>query len=134
MIVVVEGLIIPKQRPRMNTKTRRTYTPQKTLDYERLVREAYIEQDNRRFEGLLELKVIFYFKIPKSYSKKRIEEIKDKYCGNHKDIDNCIKSIMDSLLKVAYEDDKQITKITASKKWTTGTERVEFEIKEIDYE
>ena len=127
MIVVVEGLISPKQRPRMNTKTRRTYTPQKTLDYERLVREAYIEQDNRRFEGLLELKVIFY-------SKKRIEQIKDKYCGNHKDIDNCIKSIMDSLLKVAYEDDKQITKIAASKKWTTGTERVEFEIKEIDYE
>lgn len=136
MVIVVEGKIVPKARPRINTKTKVAYTPKTTKEYEARIKKEYIEQNgvNELFKGLLELNVKFFFKIPKSYSRRRINEIKDKYCGNHKDIDNCIKSVMDGLLKVAYEDDKQVVKIKASKLWTIGNERTEFEIKEIDYD
>ena len=132
-MIIVNGKIQPKQRPRMNTKTRRTYTPQQTLDYEKLIQEAYIEQSNKRFEGLLEVDIKFYFKIPKSASKKHVALINSRYCDNHKDLDNCIKSVMDALLKVAYEDDKQVAKIKAEKFWTDKEEYIELEIKEIDF-
>ena len=129
-MVIVEGKIQPKQRPRVARGI--AYTPKETKVYEEKIKQAYVEQSNKRFEGLLYLEVKLYFKIPKSYPKKRVKLIDGRYCNNNKDLDNCIKVIMDGLNKAAYEDDKQIVKIKAAKYWTSKEERVEFEIKEID--
>lgn len=130
-MVIVEGKIQPKQRPRVARGI--AYTPKETKVYEEKIKQAYQEQSNKRFNGLLSLNVKFYFKVPTSYSKRRTDLIKDRYCNNNKDLDNCIKSILDGLNGVAYEDDKQVVKINAIKIWTTNIERVEFELKEIDY-
>ena len=130
-MVIVEGKIQPKQRPRVARGI--AYTPKETKVYEEKIKQAYVEQSNKRFEGLLCLEVKLYFKIPKSYPKKRMELIDGRYCNNNKDLDNCVKVIMDGLNKVAYEDDKQIVKIKAVKCWTSKEERIEFEIQEIDY-
>lgn len=132
-MIIVEGYIRGKQRPRFNSKTRRTYTPQDTVNYENWVKMCYKQQSNKKLEGSIKATIIAYFAIPKSYSKKRVQAIREgvEYPCKTPDIDNCIKIILDSLNGIAYSDDKQVVEITAIKRWTEGTERVEFELEEI---
>lgn len=133
MIVVVEGKIKGKARPRFNTKTGRAFTPNDTISYENWIRYCYREQCGEMLEGSIKAKIFVYYKIPKSYTKKRVELIrkgKEHPCKTP-DIDNCIKIILDALNGVAYRDDKQIVEVTAIKKWTEGTERIEFLLEEI---
>ena len=132
-MIIVEGYIRGKQRPRFNSKARRTYTPQDTVNYENWVKLCYQQQDGRHLEGPVVAEIIAYYKIPKSYSKYKQLDCK---LGNLRptkkpDIDNCIKVILDSLNGIAYKDDSQIVEVVASKKWTAENERVEFTLREI---
>ena len=74
-----------------------------------------------------------YYKIPKSYTKKRIKNILDGMEKPTKkpDVDNIIKIVLDSLNKVAYEDDKQVVKVSLEKLYTKEDERIEFNVKEM---
>ena len=123
-----------KARPRI-TKKGYAYTPKKTLDFENLVKLSYLQQIGRSemIKGPIELEVKFYWQIPKSYTKKKKESIiKGELLYTKKpDLDNCIKSIMDALNEIVYEDDKQIVKIIASKHYTTEKARTEIRITEI---
>ena len=47
------------------------------------------------------------------------------------DADNVAKIVLDSLNKIAYEDDKQVVELTVIKRWTFDNERIEFEVEEI---
>ena len=47
------------------------------------------------------------------------------------DADNIAKIVLDSLNKIAYEDDKQVVELTVIKRWTFDNERIEFEVEEI---
>lgn len=132
-MVTVEGKIRGKQRPRFNSKTRRTYTPQDTVSYENWVKLCYKEQSNKKLEGSIQATIIAYFAVPKSYSKtKRLDCVLNNLRPTKKpDIDNCIKIILDSLNGIAYKDDSQIVEVIAVKKWTEGIERLEFSLEEI---
>ena len=46
-MIVVEGTIRGKQRPRFNTKNGRVFTPGQTINYENWIKQCYIEQSNR---------------------------------------------------------------------------------------
>ena len=133
-MIVVEGRIQGKSRPRFNTKTGRTYTPGKTKTYENHIKAAYIEQHGVNF-GLLPVKarIEMYFEIPKSYTKKRVKAILEgkEQPTKKVDVDNCAKVILDALNKVAYDDDKQIIELTVIKRWTEEKERIEFELEEM---
>lgn len=132
-MIIVEGYIRGKQRPRFNSKTRRTYTPQDTVSYENWVRLCYKQQSNKKLEGSIQATIIAYFAVPKSYSKtKRLDCVLNNLRPTKKpDIDNCIKVILDSLNGIAYKDDSQIVEVIAVKKWTEGIERLEFSLEEI---
>ena len=132
-MIVIEGKIKGKARPRFNTKTGRSFTPGDTVQYENWVRLCYQEQDGRYFEGTVRANIIAYYKVPKSYSKKRLQAIREglDYPTKKPDGDNIAKIILDSLNKIAYEDDSQIVELTVIKRWTTETERVELELGEI---
>ena len=47
------------------------------------------------------------------------------------DSDNIAKIVLDSLNKIAFDDDAQVVELTVIKKWTEEQERIEFELEEV---
>lgn len=133
MLVTVEGKIKGKARPRFNTKTGRTFTPGDTIQYENWVRLCYKKQDGRYLEGAVRAIITIYYKVPKSYSKKRVQAIREglEYPQKKPDSDNIAKIILDSLNKIAFDDDSQVVELKVFKRWTEELERIEFELEEI---
>ena len=130
--LTIPGEPCAKQRPR-TTKQGHTYTPQKTVNYETLVRELYILQNFRQqLEGELVMTVRAYFTIPKSASKKKAADMAGGRIRPTKrpDWDNVGKIISDALNGLAYHDDSQIVTATVEK-WYSAEPRVEVEIQEI---
>ena len=129
-----------KGRPRF-TKTGHTYTPEKTKNYEELVRFAFISSylDSTKeankpkpIENPVQAQILAYFEIPKSYSKKKREKcLENKLPATNKpDTDNIAKIILDSLNGYAYVDDKQVIDLTVTKLWS-DIPRVEVIINEL---
>jgi Holliday junction resolvase RusA-like endonuclease len=124
--LTIPGEPCAKQRPR-TTKQGHTYTPQKTVNYETLVRELYILQNFRQqLEGELVMTVRAYFTIPKSASKKKAADMVSGRIRPAKrpDWDNVGKIISDALNGLAYHDDSQIVSATVEK-WYSLEPRVE---------
>ena len=142
----IEGPPVGKARPRVTRTV--TYTPAKTARYEDLVRYTAINS----FKGVfdkdepLDVKIIAYFEIPKSLSKKR-----KALCLNNQelptkkpDADNVGKIIMDGMnpkmkrdkrlhkmvevMRGVYHDDKQVTTLLVKKRYAERP-RVEVRIK-----
>lgn len=106
--LVITGDPCAKQRPRVCKWG--TYTPEKTVNYETLVKELFIVSGQKKLEGPIYMRVIAEFGIPKSDSKKTREL---KLAGTLKhtkkpDYDNVAKIISDALNGLAYDDDSQI--------------------------
>lgn len=127
----------PKQRPRVSMANgfARTYTPEKTVNYESLVRHEYTcKYGGLSFEKEEPIEAIIkvYFALSSSdYGKKGLnksgrEKMSMVYCTKHKDLDNIIKCVLDALNSVCYPDDKQIVSINSCKCWTTESPRVEI--------
>lgn len=111
----VPGQPFGKQRPKFSRAGQyvKTYTPDKTVSYENLVKLMYQQAAKGRMfkdEDMLDVRIIAYYEIPKSTSKK-----KRKLMLEHKirpakkpDWDNIGKIVCDSLNKVAYHDDAAV--------------------------
>lgn len=69
----------------------------------------------------------------KSYSKKRVQAIRDGLEKPTKkpDADNIAKIILDSLNGIAYKDDAYVADFRVIKEYTEDEERVEFELSEV---
>ena len=50
------------------------------------------------------------------------------------DSDNIAKIVLDSVNKIAFDDDAQVVELTVVKKWTEEQERIEFELEEVKNE
>ncbi len=98
---------VAKGRPRLGRKGR-VFTPQRTLDAEAAIAEAW---DGPKFEGPLRLTVVF------SYDDMTVtvEKYPDGTSRLRGDVDNYIKTVMDGLNGVAWEDDKQVLLVTGEK-------------------
>lgn len=133
MKLVIPGEPCAKQRPRLGK--RHTYTPEKTVNYETLVKQLFITQQHERLEGALKMTVNAFFSIPKSASKKNREKMLRGEIRPTKrpDWDNIGKIVSDALNAIAYRDDSQIVDATV-RKWYSDTSRVEVEITELTSE
>jgi Holliday junction resolvase RusA-like endonuclease len=129
---IVVGEPVAKGRPRF-TRRGIAYTPKKTSEYEELVRLSYFASGARRYDDKTPLKMELkaYFPIPKHTSKIQVEKMeKGEILPVKKpDCDNLMKIVADSLNNIAYGDDKQITEMKITKRYST-TPRVEVEISE----
>ena len=129
-MIIVKGKVRGKARPRKGKHG--FYTPADTKKYEESIKREYIKQCNKKLEGPVEL-IITIYKTKSKFTKKEkalIEEDKC-WCITKPDADNVAKLVLDALNKTAYDDDNQVVKITAFKKWTLDDERIEFIIQEI---
>lgn len=109
-----------KGRPRFSCAggRARSYTPEKTREYERAVSDCYtVKYGHLKLLGPLAVKIIAYSSIPKSTSKKKRLEMLNGTIKNTKkpDVDNIAKAILDGLNGAAYEDDKQVCSLTVEK-------------------
>lgn len=109
------GPPVGKGRPRFRNAGNfvQTYTPEKTVNYENLVKLEYRRQCfDFKFdkETPLDMRITAYYAIPKSASKKnRALMIERKIRPIKKpDSSNVVKSIEDGLNGIAYHDDTQI--------------------------
>lgn len=131
---IIQGKVQAKQRPRFNGKL--AYTPRETVAYENWVKTCYLEKykGQRPLEKPLKVKIIAYYDIPKSTSKKKQQQMLNNeiFPIVKPDTDNIAKSILDSLNKIAYLDDKQVVKLEVEKYYSQAPSTVVMieEIKE----
>lgn len=130
--VIISGEPKGKGRPRMSTKTGRTYTPKDTAMYENRVVLEYEAQCNIKHKGEIIAEIIAYYTIPKSASKTKHKQMVDGSIRPTKkpDADNVAKIILDSLNKIAFDDDSQVVDLSV-KKFYSEQPRVELIISEV---
>lgn len=118
---IVFGKPQGKARPRF-TKNGRVYTPRKTADYEKQIRNAYIQaSDGFSFEELaVKTKIVAFMQKPK-------RNFSD-YPATKPDVDNISKIVLDALNGVAYRDDKQVVKCEIEKCYAYDAEPPRIEV------
>lgn len=123
--ITVLGEPTGKGRPKFSTFNGHAvaYTPQKTVNYENLVKLSYQQQCNEKpypKEISLRAEIRAYFAVPKSASKtKRDMMLKGQINPTKKpDTDNIAKAILDALNGIAYYDDAQIVALSISKQYS----------------
>jgi Holliday junction resolvase RusA-like endonuclease len=117
----MRGQPVGKGRPRF-TRQGRAYTPQKTRDYEHKL--AASASDAMQDLGLeptsskCRMHILAQFEIPKSWSKKRREAAtRGEVSPGRPDIDNVVKIALDAINGVVFEDDAQVHKVIATKRY-----------------
>lgn len=102
---------------------KQTYTPDKIKEYEKLVRERFLEETlNSRFaeDALLEIYITVLAKMPKGATPEEQARMFNGRANNAKtpDLNKITKIVCEALEGVAYKDTVQITKVSAIKAWS----------------
>lgn len=132
---IVPGEPKAKQRPRFNTKTGRTYTPNQTISYENLIKMQYQSFVGEKYtENQVEAVITCYYVMPKSISKAKKEKALHGIIRPTKkpDLDNIAKSVLDSLNGLAYKDDSQVVSLKVEKYYAEKP-LVKVELYEVEY-
>ena len=114
MKFTIPGAPFGKQRHRTATigNRNRSYTPEKTVNYENLVKLLFQQAANGFYAaaGPVRVLILAYYPIPKSVSKKRANLMRaGKIRPTSKpDYDNIGKIVGDALNGIAYKDDAQV--------------------------
>ena len=100
---------VPKGRPRFARG--RVFTPSTTKNFEKLIHVqcglAMTLQKFERLTGPVEVFIEFQYKRPK----------KTELSCPRADIDNLVKAVLDGINGIAFDDDKQVQCLFASKNW-----------------
>lgn len=134
----IPGNPFGKQRPRVahNGNFSKAYTPKETVNYENLVKLMYQQAAKGWIfpdGSMLDVRIIAYYDIPKSTSKKKRRLMLEHKIRPTKkpDFDNIGKIICDSLNLVAYRDDSAVVDAQV-RKFYSENPRVDVTIRRID--
>ena len=126
MVFYVEGNPKGKARPRFTNQGgfARAYQTKADKEWEEKIRTAFLDAGGTKIDGFCSVDIKARFGIPKSYTKKEKQHIlaHNEPYTKKPDIDNIIKSVLDALNGVAYEDDKQVIKVKCVKSYAIGVE------------
>lgn len=120
----VPGQPVAKGRPKFARQGGfvRAYTPEKTVNYETLVKIAAAEamEGDAPMKGPLTLDISLGVTIPKSTPKKDRARISTGYFLPVKkpDVDNVLKAISDAMNGIVYEDDAQLVDVRIRKRYS----------------
>jgi len=125
MQIIIDGPAVPQGRPRAVRAGAgvRMYDPPKSRNYKEVVRlkcQSYMSRNRiKPITGAIALRLTFYFKPPKSYSKKRIEAIREReeLFTKKPDLDNLAKSVLDGMNGTVFVDDAQIVYMSLQKEY-----------------
>lgn len=120
----IDGEVVGKMRPKATAfgGHARVYTPAKQINNENWIRMEYLRQaKEKEFDGFgdkpLKIEIYLHLHVPKSLSKKKHEEaLSGRLMPTKKpDLDNIEKTILDALNNVAFDDDRQVISLHATK-------------------
>lgn len=136
----IPGSPFGKQRPKFSRRGQyvKTYTPDETVRYENLVKLMYQQAAKGKMfssDAMLDVRIIAYYSIPKSVSKKKRKAMLEHKIRPVKkpDWDNIGKIICDSLNLVAYHDDSAVVDAQV-RKFYSENPRVDVSIRVIEPE
>lgn len=107
----------PQGKARARTTRYGTYTPEKTVLYENLIKVCYRQATREYTEEPLHMTIEAVFEPVKSTSKVRRKKMLEGEIKPSKkpDIDNIAKVVLDALNGVAYKDDTQVISLEVIK-------------------
>jgi Holliday junction resolvase RusA-like endonuclease len=111
----VYGKVRGQGRPRFTGKKRRkgkktAYEKPEDTAYKKAIAKAYRERANGAiFHGEVSISIYVFRKMPIAYKGNAESDI------YRPDVDNIAKAVMDALNGVAYDDDKQVTRLYVTK-------------------
>ena len=119
----------PHGKARARTGKGFSYTPEKTVLYENLIKQCFGAVENKQTffdKEPLEMFITAYYPIPKSTTKKDRERIKKKelFPTKKPDADNIAKVVCDALNGIAYGDDTQVVRLEIRKVYTDQEPKV----------
>lgn len=116
----IDGPPVPKQRPRFDPRTRRTYTAKRTRAYERScaqVASTVATQLGAKREVFASSRISATFEV---YMHDR----------RPRDVDNCAKSVLDGIVKSGLiRDDRQVDELIVRRHLDRERPRVEVVLK-----
>jgi len=108
---------VAKQRPRTG-KSGHFYTPKRTRDYERAVRDMAEATGGKAAACPVHLEVAIVHKVPQSWPEwKRVAGMANWIFPSKGDLDNKVKAISDALNGIAFLDDVQVCKLTSEMRY-----------------
>lgn len=132
--LTVPGEPVGKGRHRTIRGTGRTYTPKKTVEYEKKIQMWFLDSCPHPvpLSGPVCLKLGVFMTIPASASKRRRVAMQagDILPTKKPDLDNIVKIVGDALNGLAFDDDKQIVTLLVAKAYSIRP-RLEIEISKI---
>ena len=133
--ITIPGVPVAKGRPkavRMGKKGIRMYTPTKTASYEATCRTfAMVAMAGRApVDDPLSVLFTLHMPIPSSMSQKKQAELVGKPHSKKPDASNIVKAVEDALNGIVWNDDSQISLLTANKVYSTDP-RVEVMVSPI---
>lgn len=115
-----EGQIRGKSRPRAAVRGGHAtiYTPSVQHKAEAALKASAMREDlPPPFIGPVALDIFISHAMPSGWSKKKRHEMVGAFVDKKPDSDNQIKTIMDALNGLLWEDDRQVAKITYEKQY-----------------
>lgn len=118
----IPGPCVGKGRPKFTRRPGfvQTYTPKRTKDYEKQVVIAYNKvARGKKLSGPVKAEISAIYEPPKSVSKKvRNQMLSGELPYTKKpDADNAVKSVLDALNTIAYDDDSSINELYFNKQY-----------------
>ena len=117
MIIEIPGKPQPKQRPRLGYGGK-AYTPEPTQAFEKRVKHHAKMAGATPVSGPVHVDITSVFSMPKSLAKYRKAALDGQPHTNRPDLDNLVKSVLDGLNGVAFDDDAQVHSVSARKIWS----------------
>ena len=113
----IPGPAVPKGRPRV-TRTGHAYTPQRTKAYaEKVQWIAKAFAPKTPLSGPVSVRIVEYRKgTPDA----------------RPDIDNALKNLLDAMNGLIWQDDSQVVRLFAEKRYDPKSPRVEVEVEEVE--
>lgn len=93
-----------------------TYLSSEAVAYKRIVAKAFINSGFVRIDGRVSIDIVLHPKRPKDWQK-REKKLGDAWVDSVRclDLDNVLKSLLDSLKDIAFEDDKWVHRLIVTK-------------------
>lgn len=115
MTITIPGKPYPLRRPR-RAKNGGMFDPVENREAKKLIGMIARQQVKQPYAGPVEVHCLFKFARPKSHSKTN----PPPYHQTKPDVDNLVKTVLDAMSWIVWEDDKQVVSLSAAKVWTTG--------------
>lgn len=114
---------VPASRPRVTRWG--TYYGERYKQFKADMEKLLMGKGKNPISEPVKTDITFWVPIPKSYPKKKRDELHGTHCIGNADIDNYEKALYDSLNDVIWNDDKQVVEHRTRKMWIDGRGKIE---------